>query len=210
MHRDGDRDRGRDRGRDVSLGSVGRGGANNGIPGMRCTGMGMGGGRRNTGLRQGSLALHAISIAENKKSGFEYEWEHKIEAGVQLVGTEVKACRRGNVILSDGYAQIIAGELWLCSVHISEYHGSGPLYQHEVKRNRKLLVKRKEILKLEQQLLVQNCELLPISMYFNDKRFVKVLLGVGRKKNLRDKRQDVMQQEGNREIRRVMKNTSYD
>ncbi|KAJ1396015.1 hypothetical protein B484DRAFT_407445, partial [Ochromonadaceae sp. CCMP2298] len=66
------------------------------------------------------------------------------------------------------------------------------------------------ILKLEQQLLVQNCELLPISMYFNDKRFVKVLLGVGRKKNLRDKRQDVMQQEGNREIRRVMKNTSYD
>jgi hypothetical protein len=85
------------------------------------------------------------SIAENKRAGHEYEWEDKIEAGVKLVGTEVKACRTGNVILSDGHVQIMGGELWLCSVHIAEFHGCGPLFQHEVKRNRKLLVKRKEV-----------------------------------------------------------------
>ena len=85
-------------------------------------------------------------IAVNRKSGFEYEFDDKIEAGIQLRGTEVKSCRQGNVQLSDGFATVIDGECWLCNVHIAEHHQCGPVYQHELKRNRKLLLHKREVI----------------------------------------------------------------
>mmetsp|Transcript_28747 Transcript_28747/g.48227 ORF Transcript_28747/g.48227 Transcript_28747/m.48227 type:complete len:220 (+) Transcript_28747:150-809(+) len=163
-----------------------------------------------TRLYNSNQQKSASTIAENKKGGYEYEWEEKIEAGIQLVGTEVKSCRRGNVQLSDGFAQVLDGECFLCNVHIAEYFGSGPIYQHTPKRNRKLLLHKKEILKLEQRMVQQNFEIIPVSMYFTPHQRVKVELGIGKKKNMRDKRQEIMGKEGNREIRRVMKNISFD
>ena len=95
--------------------------------------------------RCNSLTRLYESIALNKKSSFEYEFDEKFEAGIQLCGTEVKSCRKGGAVqLSDGYATVINGECWLCNVYIAEYYQSGPVYQHELKRNRKLLLHKRE------------------------------------------------------------------
>ena len=99
-------------------------------------------------LRKNSIMrLYDSNIASNKKSSFEYEFDEKFEAGIQLCGTEVKSCRKGGAVqLSDGYATIINGECWLCNVYIAEYYQSGPVYQHELKRNRKLLLHKREVI----------------------------------------------------------------
>ena len=148
-------------------------------------------------------------ISENRQANFEYEFTEKIEAGIALVGTEVKSCRRGSVQISDGIAEIRDGEAWLMNVHIDEWNRSSMRDNHKPKRTRKLLLNRNELLKLEQRMLQRNQELIPIRMYFNEKNFVKLELGVGSKKSLNDKRDDIIKRDGEREIRRVMKG-SYD
>lgn len=98
-------------------------------------------------FRQHNIMRLYDSIALNKKSSFEYEFDEKFEAGIQLCGTEVKSCRKGGAVqLSDGYATIINGECWLCNVYIAECYQSGPVYQHELKRNRKLLLHKREVI----------------------------------------------------------------
>jgi len=148
-------------------------------------------------------------ISENRQANFEYEFTEKIEAGIILVGTEVKSCRKGSVQISDGIAEIRDGEAWLLNVHIDEWCRSSMRDNHKPKRIRKLLLNKNEILKLEQRMLQRNQELIPIRMYFNEKNFVKLELGVGSKKSLNDKRDDIIKRDGEREIRRVMKG-SYD
>ena len=95
------------------------------------------------------------------------------------------------VQMSDGHCQIMDGECWLYNVHISEYAGCGGQDQHEVKRPRKLLLHKKEILTMEQRCLQRNYEIIPIRIYFNDKNMIKVELGVGKKKSLGDKRDTI-------------------
>ena len=147
-------------------------------------------------------------IAENKKaSNNQYEFDFKIEAGIQLIGTEAKACRQaGNVILGDGLADVIDGQVYLCNVHIGTAKRTPAREDHSPKRNRKLLLHAKEILKIEQRVLQQNYEVVPIKMYFSDKNFVKVELGIGKQKSVIDKRQDMQKKDANRDIRRAMKN----
>jgi len=145
------------------------------------------------------------TIAENRESGFEYEFVERYQAGIELIGTEVKSCRSGNVQLSDGLAEVRDGELWLLNVHISPHNRASMSTQHPPKRARRLLLKRTEILRLEQRMLQRNLEVIPIKMFFSDKNFVKLELGVGSKKSLQDKRDDVIKRDGEREIRRVMK-----
>lgn len=164
--------------------------------------------RSNINLHQLSLAQpkkDVTVIAENRKSSHEYEFTETYEAGIQLVGTEVKSCRKNMVQLSDAIAEIRDGECWLINCHIAEYNRCGRLQQHKPQRIRKLLLHGREILKLEQRVLQRNCELVPTRIYFNEKNFVKVEIGVGTKKNLNDKRDDIMKREGEREVRRVMK-----
>lgn len=144
-------------------------------------------------------------ISENRKSGFEYEFDETYIAGIALVGSEVKSCRKGGVSISEGLAEIIDGELWLLNVHISEHSRCGRRDQHPPKRRRKLLLSQKEILKIEQRVLQRNYEIIPIRMFFSEKSWVKVELGVGKQKSLVDKRDDVQKREGEREVRRVMK-----
>lgn len=150
------------------------------------------------------------NFASNRKAGFEYEWVEKYEAGIQLTGTEVKSCRRGTVQISDGVAELENGECFLLNVHIAEHYQCSSRYQHNVKRKRKLLLHRREILKLEQRVLQSNLEIIPIRMYFNDKNCVKVELGVGKAKSTGDKRDTIEKRDGEREIRRVMKGASFD
>ena len=151
-----------------------------------------------------------ITIADNRKANSEYEWEEKYEAGISLMGTEVKSCRKNQVQLSDGLAEVRDGEVWLLGVHVSEYERCSMREQHAPKRPRKLLLHHREILKLEQRVLQRNREIIPIRLFFNEKSCIKVELGVGRKKSLNDKRDDIQKRDGEREIRRVMKSSSYD
>lgn len=147
-------------------------------------------------------------IAENRRAGFDYEWEETVTTGIQLTGAETKSCRSGNVQLSDGLAEVRDGELWLLNVHIPELKRCGSRQVYDPKRIRKLLVRKNEILKLEQRVLQRNMEIIPIRVFFSEKNFVKVELGVGKQKSLVDKRDDLIQKEGDREIKRVMKSSS--
>jgi len=151
-----------------------------------------------------------VTIAENRKANAEYEWEEKFEAGVVLQGTEVKSCRKNMVQLADGLAEVRDGEAWLLGVHVSEYERCSMREQHPPKRARKLLLHHREILKLEQRVLQRNLEIIPIRLFFNEKSYVKVELGVGKKKSMGDKRDDIIKRDGEREVRRVMKSGGYD
>ena len=148
-------------------------------------------------------------IAFNRQANFEYEFTEKYTCGIKLTGSEVKSCRKKLVQLSDGIAEIRDGEMWLLNVHITEHDKSSHLQNHEPKRVRKLLLKKSEILKIEQRILQRNNFVVPIQVFFNDKQFIKVEIGIGTKKSLIDKRDTEQKRDGEREIRRVMKG-SYD
>ncbi len=143
-------------------------------------------------------------IADNRQARYLYEILETYEAGVQLVGTEVKSIRAGRVNLRDGYGLIRNGEAWLLNVHISPYQQSSEYYNHDPRRTRKLLLKRKEISKLVGKLEQQGLTLVPLKMYFK-RGWVKVVLGLGKGKKVRDKRETIKKREANREIQRAMK-----
>ena len=118
----------------------------------------------------------------------------------------MKSCRRGgSVILSDGDISIRDQECWLDNVHIAEYNKCGMRDQHKLKRPRKLLLTKREILKLEQRIVQKGYHIVPLRMFFNENNFVKLEIGVGPAKTANDKRDDMIKKDGEREIRRVMK-----
>jgi SsrA-binding protein len=108
-------------------------------------------------------------------------------------------------LLSDGVAEVRDCEIWLVNVRIGPCPRCSLRDQHEPKRLRRLLLRKNEILKIEQQMIQSKLYLIPIRMFYNDKNFVKVEIGLGKVKNLSDKRDTIMKREGEREIRRVMK-----
>jgi len=141
-------------------------------------------------------------IASNKKARHDYAILETYEAGVALRGTEVKSLRAGRASLVDGFAQESNGELMLYGVHIPEY-AHGTWTNHEVRRTRKLLLKRVEINKILSKLRESGLTLVPLSLYFSD-GWAKVELGLARGKKVYDKRQDMAERDANREIARVM------
>jgi len=143
-------------------------------------------------------------IASNKKAFHEYIVEKKIEAGIQLKGSEVKSCRESRVQLKDSYAVIYKDEIFLHKCHISEYKQSGPFFNHKPERTRKLLLKKKEILQLKVQTEQKGYAILPLKFYFK-KGKVKVELGLGKGKNTSDKRQAVKDKDSKREMARALK-----
>jgi len=145
------------------------------------------------------------NISENRRARFNYEILEKFEAGIVLTGSEVKALREGKGQLSDSYAMASRGELWLVNAHIAKYQPAG-LFNHEEKRERKLLMQRREIDRLVGKIQEKGLTLVPLSLYFNKTGRVKVSLGLGKGKKLHDKRETKKRQEVDREIRRVIKN----
>jgi SsrA-binding protein len=143
-------------------------------------------------------------ISDNRKARFLYEILDTYEAGIELKGTEVKSIRAGKVNLRDGYALIRNGEVWLTNVHISPYEISGQYFNHEPRRDRKLLLHKKEINKLIGLLQEKGLTLVPLKMYLKGD-WVKVLLGVGKGKKLHDKRETVKRREDQREMARALK-----
>jgi SsrA-binding protein len=141
-------------------------------------------------------------IATNRKARHNYSIEEVFEAGVALLGTEVKSLREGHASLVDAFATVDDGEVWLRNVHIPEYqHGSWT--NHEPRRNRKLLLHRAQIDTLIGKTRDGNLALVPLSMYFNEGK-VKVELALGRGKKAYDKRQDLARRDAQREVVREL------
>jgi SsrA-binding protein len=142
------------------------------------------------------------TIAQNRKARHDYTILDTYEAGVALVGTEVKSLRLGRASLVDSFATIDDGEVWLRGLHIPEYtHGSWT--NHEPRRNRKLLLHRRQIDSLVGKIRDGNLTLVPLSLYFTGGK-VKVELALARGKEARDKRQDIAKRDAQREISREM------
>ena len=142
-------------------------------------------------------------IAENRKAYHDYFIDERFEAGVALSGTEVKSLRAGRVNLKDSYVQVKDGEMWLIGVHISPYdHGNR--FNLDPERNRKLLMHKREILKLQQYTTRDSYTLVPLSLYFSGSN-VKMEVGLCKGKKLWDKRESTAKAESGREIEREMK-----
>ena len=141
-------------------------------------------------------------VATNRKARHNYSILETFEAGVQLVGTEVKSLRDGQASLADAFATIDDGEVWLRNLHIPEYH-HGSWTNHTPRRNRKLLLHRSQIDNLIGRIRDGNLTLVPLSLYFSDGK-VKVELALARGKEARDKRQDMAKRDADREITREL------
>lgn len=142
-------------------------------------------------------------IAQNRKAYHDYFVEERIECGIALFGTEVKSIRLGKVNLKESWAQIRKGEVWVEGMHISPYE-QGNIYNRDPLRDKKLLLHRSEIRKLDGQVIRQGYTLVPLELYLKDGR-VKMELGVCRGKQVHDKRDTIAKRDSDREIRRALR-----
>lgn len=143
-------------------------------------------------------------VAQNRRAHFDYEIEDKYIAGLQLTGTEVKSLRMGHANITDAYGIEKNGELFISNMFIAEYTYKG--YQsHAEKRDRKLLLTHKEIVKIIGDLSRKGSTLVAIRLFFNDKGLAKLEVGLGRGKKLYDKRETIKERDWNREKQRLLK-----
>ncbi len=145
------------------------------------------------------------SIAENRKARHNYFIEDDYEAGIMLLGTEVKSLRAGGANIQESYASFENDGLFLVNAHIAEY-GFGNRNNHEPARPRKLLMHKRELARLFQQIQRAGKTLVPLSLYFNERGKVKVKLGLAAGKKQHDKRQTEKKRDWNREKQRLLKN----
>jgi SsrA-binding protein len=138
----------------------------------------------------------------NRQASFEYELLEKFVAGIQLTGTEIKSIREGKVNLQDGYCYINNGEVFVKNVNITAY-AQGTHYNHEPTRERKLLLKKSEIRKLEGKVEEKGLTLVPLRLFINDRGFAKLEIALGRGKKVHDKRQSIKEREAKRELSRL-------
>lgn len=144
------------------------------------------------------------TISENKRARRNYDIETTFEAGVVLVGTEVKSIREGSIDFKDSYARIIDGELFLVGCHIAPYsHGNRE--NHKPERPRKLLMKKREIRRLIGKIAERGYTLVPMKMYFNDRGIVKIKVGLGRGRTHSDKRSVIRNRDIERDLAREMR-----
>ena len=142
-------------------------------------------------------------ITKNKKAFFQYHIDEKFEAGISLIGSEVKSLREGRANLVDSYGLIKAGELFLLHAHIAQYQPAGQ-FNHEPRRTRKLLVHRKELQKIEWKLKQKGLTLIPTMLYFKKgKAKVEIALAHGKKKY--DKREAIKKRETKRALGKAMR-----
>ena len=138
----------------------------------------------------------------NRQAGFEYELLEKYIAGIVLTGTEIKSIREGKVNLQDGYGYFNNGELFVKGVNITPY-AQGTHYNHEATRERKLLLKRSELKKLESRSEEKGLTLVPTRLFINDRGFAKMEIALGRGKKIHDKRDSIKERDAKRELDRM-------
>lgn len=143
-------------------------------------------------------------VADNRKARHNYFIDEEVEAGIVLVGTEVKSLRAGRGNIAESYAEVRGNEMYLVNAHIPEYvHGNR--FNHDPRRPRKLLMHRKEISRLGARTREKGVTLVPLALYFNDRGIAKVSIGLARGKKLHDKRETEKKRSWEREKSRLIK-----
>ena len=141
---------------------------------------------------------------KNKKARFNYEIGDTYTAGIVLTGTEIKSIRDGKASLTDSYCIVDNGEVWVKQMHVSEYF-YGSYNNHSVRRDRKLLLNKKEIAKIAKSAEEPGFTIVPMKIFINERGFAKLVIGVGKGKKQYDKRQSIKEREDKRNIDRFMK-----
>ena len=141
---------------------------------------------------------------KNRAAFHEYFFDNKYVAGFVLTGTEVKSLREGKASFNDSYCIIHKGEIWIKSLHIAEY-SHGTVNNHDPVRDRKLLLQKREINKIEAKLKEKGYTLIPLRIFFNEKNLIKVEIGLGKGKKLHDKRETIKKRDVEREMKRFIK-----
>ena len=145
-----------------------------------------------------------VTVALNRKARHDYFIEDKVEAGVMLTGSEVKSLREGKASIGEAFAEDIGGDFWLINAHISEY-APASRFGHQPKRQRKLLLRRREIEKLQGAVSEKGMTLVPLSIYFNERGIAKVELGLAKGKKQYDKRDTEKARDWQREKERLLR-----
>ena len=143
------------------------------------------------------------TVAVNRRARHEYEITDTFEAGIVLTGTEIKSIRAGKANLADAYARVENGEAWLIGAHIAPYE-AGNRYNHEPKRDRKLLLRRSEIHELMGRASAKGLTVVPLRLYLTAKGRAKIELGLARGKQLHDRRRSIAEREMRREVEREL------
>lgn len=141
---------------------------------------------------------------QNKKARFEYELMDVYTAGIQLSGTEIKSIRNGKASILEAYCVFDHGEVWIRNMHITAYE-NGSFYNHTPRAQRKLLLNRKEIDKIEKFLKVKGNALVPLKMFLSDKGWAKLNIACAKGKKIHDKRQDMKEKDDKIDMARAMK-----
>jgi len=141
---------------------------------------------------------------KNKKASFNYEFIEKYTAGIVLTGTEIKAIREGKVSFTDSYCVFYGDELWIKGLHISEY-SFGSYNNHDPKRERKLLLNKKELQKIKKRIAEKGLTIVPVRLFVNERGYAKLVIAVARGKAKYDKRQDIKARDTKRDLDRLMK-----
>lgn len=149
------------------------------------------------------MAQNNVSI-KNKRASFDYEFLEEYTAGIILTGTEIKSLRSGKASLVDSFCYFNNNELWSKGIHIAEYK-FGTYYNHDEKRDRKLLLTRKEIIKLERKVKENGLTIVPTKMFITDKGWAKVNIALARGKKVFDKRESLKLKDAKREMDRARK-----
>ncbi len=146
----------------------------------------------------------AAKEISNRQAYFQYHIENKYVAGIVLLGTEVKSIRDGKVSFNDAYCLFDRGELWLRGMYIAEY-SHGTVNNHIAVHDRKLLLTKRELSRLQAALKEKGLTLVPLKIFMNEKSLVKVEIGLGKGKKLHDKRETIKARDTEREIKRYLK-----
>lgn len=146
-------------------------------------------------------------VAENRRARYDYAIEDTVECGLVLMGSEVKSLREGSANITESYANIEEGELWLINAYISLY-AQAKTFGHEERRKRKLLVSKKELSKLWQGIGRQGMTLVPLKMYFNEKGRAKLLIGLAKGKKQADKRETEKKRDWQKQKARLLRDHS--
>ncbi|MCU6768163.1 SsrA-binding protein [Barnesiella propionica] len=149
------------------------------------------------------MKLPQINI-KNKRASFDYEILDTLTAGIVLTGTEIKSIRLGKAGLTDTFCFINNGELWVKNMYISEYF-YGTYNNHQARRDRKLLLTKKELQKIERNIKDNGFSIIPTRVFINDKGLAKVIIAVAKGKKMYDKRESIKEREDKRQMDRVMK-----
>ncbi|MFL5752707.1 MAG: SsrA-binding protein SmpB [Bacteroidia bacterium] len=140
----------------------------------------------------------------NRKASFEFSFIEKYVAGMQLTGTEIKSIREGKASLAEGYCFLLKGELWTRGIHISEYT-EGTVYNHNPTRERKLLLSKQELNKLEKKLKDQGLTIIPLRLFIAESGYAKLEIALAKGKKIHDKRDDIKKKDVQREMDRKIK-----